>query len=697
MIRLVSSLLTQYPDFRLPNREVLLRKEGCANRSRVGIRAALALAILLIAISLPALAVVVSFPDPGLEAAIRDAIGKPTGDILDTDLVGLWFLDAWNRGISNLEGIQYCTDLMNLSLDSNQIVDISPLSGLTNLTGLYLSTNQIVDISPLSGLTDLEYLYLSTNQIVNITALSGLTNLTWLLLSTNQIVDITALSGLTSLTELSLGLNQIVDISPLSSLTDLEYLYLSTNQILDLAPLVGNAGIGSGDDVDVRWNHLCLAPGLGDMEDINTLLGRGVNIVYTPQTLCVVNFPDPGLEEAIRDAIGKPTGDILDSDLVGLTVLTACNWSISNLEGIQYCTDLAELDLDDNQIVEISELSGLTNLGYLWLSENQIVDISALSDLSNLMYLYLYNNQIVDISALSGLTNLTDLWLHYNQIVDISALSGLTDLTELYLYNNQIVDISAVSSLTNLMYLRLYNNQIVDISALSGLTNLSDLRLDNNQIVDLAPLVSNAGIGSGDSLDVRWNHLCLAPGLGDIEDINTLLGRVIILYTPQTVCAETSAVFKVDEQGNVLADQTFHAAAFETEAADIAEWVHITALAEPGDVVEFDPAVPGRYRIAQTACSSLVAGVISTAPGVILGGSLVASERELLALTGIVPVKVTNEGGPILPGDLLVTSSTPGHAMRWAGPDPCLCSMVGKALEPMTEEFGVILVLLTAH
>ena len=36
-----------------------------------------------------------------------------------------------------------------------------------------------------------------------------------------------------------------------------------------------------------------------------------------------VTFPDPGLESAIRDATDKPTGDILRSDLVGLTELTA--------------------------------------------------------------------------------------------------------------------------------------------------------------------------------------------------------------------------------------------------------------------------------------------------------------------------------------------------------------------------------------
>jgi hypothetical protein len=37
-----------------------------------------------------------------------------------------------------------------------------------------------------------------------------------------------------------------------------------------------------------------------------------------------------------------------------------------------------------------------------------------------------------------------------------------------------------------------------------------------------------------------------------------------------------------------------------------------------------------------------------------------------LAVAGIVPVKVTGEGGPILPGESLTSSSTPGHAMKAA-------------------------------
>ena len=160
----------------------------------------------------------------------------------------------------------------------------------------------------------------------------------------------------------------------------------------------------------------------------------------------------------------------------------------------------------------------------------------------------------------------------------------------------------------------------------------------------------------------------------------------------------TAAVFRVESAtGAVHADGTIHAPAFESGAADVAEWVHMSTPAEPGDVVEFNPLAPQRYRITQSPFSSLVAGVISTTPGVTLGTDLDASEKALLALVGIVPVKVTDEGGPIQPGDLLVTSSTPGHAMRWAGPEPCSCSLVGKALEPMDGEQGVIMMLLTAH
>lgn len=62
--------------------------------------------------------------------------------------------------------------------------------------------------------------------------------------------------------------------------------------------------------------------------------------------------------------------------------------------------------------------------------------------------------------------------------------------------------------------------------------------------------------------------------------------------------------------------------------------------------------------------------------------------HALLALLGIVPVKVTDEGAPIRPGDLLVISSTPGYAMRWDADRGEPCGLVGKALEYMEVEPG---------
>jgi len=123
--------------------------------------------------------------------------------------------------------------------------------------------------------------------------------------------------------------------------------------------------------------------------------------------------------------------------------------------------------------------------------------------------------------------------------------------------------------------------------------------------------------------------------------------------------------------------------------------VPVSEPVEAGDVLALDPDHPGAYRLSRTACSPLVAGVVASPPGVLLGVDVLTGAQALLALVGIVPTKVTDEGGPILPGDLLVSSSTSGHAMRWdGGGSPAL---IGKALEPMSDTRGLILVLLTSH
>ena len=133
---------------------------------------------------------VVTFPDSNFETLIRETLNIPTSNITNINLESIIEIDGEERNISDVSGIEYCTNLEILNLWSNQIVDISVLSGLTNLQELYLSNNQIIDINALSGLTNLIYINLFYNQIINISGLSGLTNLQVLNINSNQIIDI---------------------------------------------------------------------------------------------------------------------------------------------------------------------------------------------------------------------------------------------------------------------------------------------------------------------------------------------------------------------------------------------------------------------------------------------------------------------------------------------------------------------------
>ena len=197
---------------------------------------------------------VVTFADPNLEQAVRDALGIPAGQpITKADMARLTDLDASNRGIQNLSGLEYAINLQNLSLGYNQISDISLLTNLTKLQWLYLMYNQISDISPLANLTNLQYLDLMYNRISNIRPLGSLTNLLWLGLERNQISDISPLASLTNLQGLNLSGNQISNISALANLTKLQSLGLIGNQISDislLANLTNLQGLGlSGNQI----------------------------------------------------------------------------------------------------------------------------------------------------------------------------------------------------------------------------------------------------------------------------------------------------------------------------------------------------------------------------------------------------------------------------------------------------------------
>jgi hypothetical protein len=132
---------------------------------------------------------------------------------------------------------------------------------------------------------------------------------------------------------------------------------------------------------------------------------------------------------------------------------------------------------------------------------------------------------------------------------------------------------------------------------------------------------------------------------------------------------------------------------------DVAEWVETSSPLEAGTVVIIDPTQPNRVLPAPKAYDTRVAGAVSRQPGVLLGER--SDTKTMVAQSGRVRVKADAKYGAIRIGDLLVTSPTPGYAMRSRpvqfGPQALHRpgTLLGKALEALPNGKGEILVLLT--
>lgn len=120
----------------------------------------------------------------------------------------------------------------------------------------------------------------------------------------------------------------------------------------------------------------------------------------------------------------------------------------------------------------------------------------------------------------------------------------------------------------------------------------------------------------------------------------------------------------------------------------------------PGSVVAIDVDQPGKLRITDKPYDPCVAGVISGAggvrPGMLMGqAGSDADGAYPVALTGRVYCLVDATFGAIVPGDLLTTSSTAGHAMKVRDHDLSRGAVIGKAMSSLDSGRGLVLVLVS--
>jgi hypothetical protein len=120
---------------------------------------------------------------------------------------------------------------------------------------------------------------------------------------------------------------------------------------------------------------------------------------------------------------------------------------------------------------------------------------------------------------------------------------------------------------------------------------------------------------------------------------------------------------------------------------------------EPGMVVSIDPTGNRKFKLSDSPYDKKRVGIISggngVKPGLVLQdeGNSAASGDQPIALTGQVWCHADTSFGPIEPGDLLTTSSTPGHAMKVTDFDKARFAVLGQALTGLKEGRGWVQVL----
>ena len=119
--------------------------------------------------------------------------------------------------------------------------------------------------------------------------------------------------------------------------------------------------------------------------------------------------------------------------------------------------------------------------------------------------------------------------------------------------------------------------------------------------------------------------------------------------------------------------------------------------AEPGTVMII--GAEGTLTTCRDAYDTRIAGVVSGAgelrPAVVLHRFQSKQSRAPLALIGKVFCKADASLSPISPGDLLTTSTTPGHAMKVLDRSSAVGAIVGKALRALDSGRGLIPILVS--
>ena len=472
--------------------------------------------------SAPPTGEVVVFADENLKNAIKSQLKIDHRDIYTDDMENLTTLDASYSEISDLTGLEFAVNLVDLMLYGNQIEDLSPVANLTNLVLLDLDENLITGLDDLVNLKNLESLFLSFNLIEDIRVLNELPQLTYVTLYGNEGLDfskgsedVEVLKNLISAgvtVDWVLDSNEILIQDVTETSMRIEFSFPEINDFISQYRLYLDGELVA--EIPVRENNYVLTDlkplteyeiSVEAIDEDGIIWGSAYSYVKTPPVPEgeIVQFTDEALKEAVRDSLHIYSRELYESDMTILTSLDASERGIEDLDGLEYAVNLEELLLDSNEVRNLEPIAGLTKLVFLSLNHNKLSDTSDLAALTNLELLLLDHNEITDINFLTPLSKLSMLSLQGNKITDIHALAGLT-IEYLNIGYNEIEDISSLLAMENLQFVLIMKNPLDLTEGSEDLSVVQTLE-DNGVMVSYEYLDITVNNVTKDSIEISWS------------------------------------------------------------------------------------------------------------------------------------------------------------------------------------------------
>ncbi|CAL5984933.1 Conserved_hypothetical protein [Hexamita inflata] len=233
------------------------------------------------------------------------------------------------------------------------------------------------------------------------------------------------------------------------------------------------------------------------------------------------------------------------------------NRKIEYIHLLSFLTNLTELDLQYNNISDISSISLFKNLKKLYLRDNCIEDISALQSLPDLTHLSIQFNKLTSYTL--ALPNLVYLLLSGNMLHENSGLLHSPKLQDLYLSGTETTDLHTIPhQLFGLIDLELSCNNLTEISYLSNFVDLQFLELgDNKQLQNIGPLkfctqLTQLRINETNVADI-WS----LQFLKHLKRLNMSKTKVIdlhplqFLYKLEDICASQTCIIDVSPLSNL--------------------------------------------------------------------------------------------------------------------------------------------------